>query len=47
MESLNEDLDDATTLSELTRKVDEQKQVLSGLNEALEAEDRAIAKKYK
>ena len=47
VESLNEDLDDATTLSELTRKVDEQKQVLSGLNEALEAEDRAIAKKYK
>uniref|UniRef100_A0A2N9GJW9 Aminotransferase-like plant mobile domain-containing protein n=1 Tax=Fagus sylvatica TaxID=28930 RepID=A0A2N9GJW9_FAGSY len=45
VESLDEDLDDATTLSELTRKVDEQKQVLSGLIEALEAEDRAIAKK--
>jgi SMC interacting uncharacterized protein involved in chromosome segregation len=39
--------DDATTLSELTRKVDEQKQVLSGLIEAQEAEDRALAKKYK
>ena len=50
MESLDEDSDDATTLSDLTRKVDKQKQVLSGLieaQEALEAEDRAIAKKYK
>jgi hypothetical protein len=50
VEPLDEDLDDATTLSNLTRKVDEQKQVLSGLieaQEALEAEDRAIAKKYK
>ena len=34
VEPLDEDLDDATTLSELTRKVDEQKQVLSGLIEA-------------
>jgi hypothetical protein len=33
VEPLDEDLDDATTLSELTRKVDEQKQVLSGLIE--------------
>jgi hypothetical protein len=50
VEPLDEDLDDATALSELTRKVDEQKQVLSGLIEAqkaLEAEDRALAKKYK
>ena len=50
MESLDEDSDDATTLSDLTRKVDKQKQVLSGLieaQEAFEAEDRAIAKKYK
>jgi hypothetical protein len=50
VEPLDEDLDDATTLSELTRKVDEQKQVLSGLieaQEALETEDRALAKKYK
>ena len=47
---LDEDLDDATTLSNLMRKVDEQKQVLSGIieaQEALEAEDRAIAKKYR
>uniref|UniRef100_A0A2N9EPR3 Aminotransferase-like plant mobile domain-containing protein n=1 Tax=Fagus sylvatica TaxID=28930 RepID=A0A2N9EPR3_FAGSY len=50
VEPLDEDLDDATTLSELTRKVNKQKQVLNGLIEAqkaLEAEDRALAKKYK
>ncbi len=50
VEPLDEDLDDATSLSNLTRKVDEQKQVLSGLietQEALEAKDWAIAKRYK
>jgi hypothetical protein len=50
VEPLDKDLEDATTLSELTRKVDDQKQVLSGLieaQEALEAEDQALAKKYK
>jgi hypothetical protein len=50
VEPLDEDLDDATTLSNLMRKVNEQKQVLNGLieaQEALEAEDRAIANKYK
>ena len=34
VEPLDEDLDDVTTLSNLTRKVDEQKQVLSGIIEA-------------
>jgi chemotaxis protein histidine kinase CheA len=50
VESLDDDLDDAATLSSLTRKVEEQKQLLSGIieaQEALEVEDRAIAQKYK
>ena len=50
VEFLDEDLDDATTLSNLMRQVDEKKQVLSGIieaQEAFEAEDRVIAQKYK
>ena len=50
VEPLDEELDDTTTLSNLTRKVDEQKQILSGVieaQEALEAEDRLIARKFK
>ena len=42
VEPLDKELDDTTTLSNLTRKVDEQKQILSGIIEALEAEDRLI-----
>uniref|UniRef100_A0A2N9H3S9 Aminotransferase-like plant mobile domain-containing protein n=1 Tax=Fagus sylvatica TaxID=28930 RepID=A0A2N9H3S9_FAGSY len=50
MEPLDEDLGDTTTLSNLMRKVDEQKQVLSDIIEAqkaLEAEDRSLAQKFK
>ena len=50
VEPLDEDLDDTTSLSNLMRKVDEQKQVLSGIietQEALKAEDRLIAQKFK
>ena len=50
VEPLDEDLNNTNTLSNLMRKVDKQKQVLSGIieaQEALEAEDQAIAKKYK
>ena len=50
VEPLDEELDDATTLSNLMRKVDEQKQVLSGIieaQEAFEAEDRLVAQKFK
>jgi hypothetical protein len=50
VEPLDEELDDTTTLSNLMRKVDEQKQILSGVIEAqetLEAEDRLIARKFK
>ena len=47
VESLEEELDDTTTLSNLVRKIDEQKQILSGVIEALEAEDRRIAREYK
>jgi hypothetical protein len=45
-ESLEDELDDAATLSNLVRKIDEHKQILSGVieaKEALEAEDRQIA----
>jgi hypothetical protein len=50
VEPLDEELDDTTTLSNLMRKVDEQKQVLSGIieaQEAFKAEDRLIAQKFK
>ena len=50
VEPLDEDLDDTTTLSNMMRKADEQKQVLSGIieaQEALEAEDKLIAPKFK
>uniref|UniRef100_A0A2N9EM61 Aminotransferase-like plant mobile domain-containing protein n=1 Tax=Fagus sylvatica TaxID=28930 RepID=A0A2N9EM61_FAGSY len=50
VEPLDEELDDTTTLSNLMRKVDEQKQVLSGIieaQEAFKAEDRIIAQKFK
>jgi hypothetical protein len=43
VESLEEELDDTTTLSNLVRKIDEQKQIMSGVieaQEALEAEDQ-------
>jgi hypothetical protein len=40
VESLEEELDDTATLSNLVRKIDEQKQILSGVIEALEVEDR-------
>ena len=47
VEPLDKELDDTTTLSNLMRKVDEQKQILSGIIEALEAEDRLIDWKFK
>jgi hypothetical protein len=50
VEPLDEDLDDTTTLSNLMRKADEQKQVLNGIieaQEALETEDKLIAQKFK
>ena len=50
MEPLEDELDDTTTLSNLMRKIDEQKLILSGVveaQEALEVEDRCIAREYK
>ena len=47
VESLEEELDDTATLSNLVRKIDEQKQVMSGVIEAQEAEDQRIAREYK
>ena len=50
VESLEEELDDTATLSNLVRKIDEQKQVMSGVieaQEAFEAEDQRIAREYK
>ena len=50
VDPLDEDLDDSATLSSLTRKVEEQKWLLSDIieaQEAFEAEDQAIAQKYK
>ena len=49
-EPLDEELDDATTLSVLIREVNEQKQVLGGIieaQEALEIEDRRVAHEHK
>ena len=50
VEPLEDELDDIATLSNLVRKTDEQKQILSGVieaQEALKAEDRRIAREYK
>ena len=50
VEPLEEELDDAATLSNLIRSIDEQKQVLSGVieaQEALEAEGRRMAQGLK
>jgi colicin import membrane protein len=50
VEPLEDELNDTATLSNLMRKIDKQKQVLSGVVEAqkaLEAEDRRIAREYK
>ena len=50
VEPLDEELDDTATLSNLVKKIDEQKQILSGVTEAqeaLEAEDQRIAREYK
>jgi colicin import membrane protein len=50
VEPLDEELDDATTLSNLIRSIDEQKQVLGGVIEAhevLEVEDRRMAQELK
>ena len=50
VEPLDEELDDATTLSNLMRSIDEQKQVLGGVIEAhevLEVEDRRMAQELK
>ena len=50
VEPLDEELDDTATLSNLVKKIDEQKQILSGVTEAqeaLEAENQRIAREYK
>jgi hypothetical protein len=50
VKSLEEELVDIATLSNLVRSIDEQKQILSGVieaQEALEAEDLRIAREYK
>ena len=50
VEPLEEELDNIATLFNLVRKIDEQKKILSGVieaQEALEAEDRRIAREYK
>jgi hypothetical protein len=50
VEPLDDELNDSTTLSNLMRKVDKQKQILSGVietQEALEAKDRLRAQKFK
>ena len=50
VEPLEEELDNIATLFNLVSKIDEQKKILSGVieaQEALEAEDRRIAREYK